>query len=427
LPSEVALPELGDSVTEATVTAWCKSVGDRVTAGETLLEVSTDKVDAEVPSPIDGILVAISAKVDDVVPVGGLLALIGTDGDAVPSPQVRHGEKARPIGADASKPERQPGVAESGSTSPSPTTEVERTRVADADPRLPPLPTLILPEAMPGKSGSSTTQATDGALPSRPASTERETASRLTPSSMSSGADTEVKMTKLRKTIADRMVQSLKTTAQLTSVIDVDVTAIGAVRAAHGPTFMARNGFKLSYMPFFAASCIRALASNRQLNASLNQEGTAIIRYESVGLAIAVDTARGLMAPVIPGAETLTMEALARAIDDVAKRSRDGSIGAGELVGGTFTLSNTGSRGSLFDTPILNPPQVGILATGAIRRLPRVVELGSGEEVISIRSICHVSLTYDHQVVDGADAARYLSDLRDLLEDAAYINSLLRA
>jgi len=223
------------------------------------------------------------------------------------------------------------------------------------------------------------------------------------------------KLTRIRRTIARRMVESLQIAAQLTSVVEVDVTAIAALRASHKDTFHARTGVKLSFLPFFAKAAITALAQHRVLNASLNEDITEVSFYDHCHLGMAVDSDRGLMVPVIRDAHTMSIEQLAKAIADKAERVRTGTISPDELSGGTFTVTNTGSRGALFDTPIINQPQTGILGTGTV--VERLVPTRrDGELCIDVRSMAYLSLSYDHRIVDGADAARFLTTVKDILE-----------
>ncbi len=231
---------------------------------------------------------------------------------------------------------------------------------------------------------------------------------------------TTVKMPRLRQVIAQRMSESLSTSAQLTTVQEVDVTRIAKLRARAKADFERREGVKLTFLPFFAKATIEALKAFPQVNASIDDEGKQVIYHGNVHLAIAVDTPRGLLVPVIKNAEDLNIAGLAKKIADVAARTRASKIGPDELSGGTFTITNIGSAGALFDTPIINQPQVGILGTGAIVKRPRVVAGPDGEDVIAVRSVCYLPLTYDHRLVDGADAGRFVTAVRARLEEGAF-------
>jgi 2-oxoglutarate dehydrogenase E2 component (dihydrolipoamide succinyltransferase) len=234
---------------------------------------------------------------------------------------------------------------------------------------------------------------------------------------------TTQKMTRLRKVIADRMLESLQTTAQLTTVVEVDVTRVATLRSRAKAAFEAREGVKLSFMPFFALAAVEALKVHPKLNAVINDETSEVTYHDVENLGIAVDTERGLIVPVIKNAGDLNIAGLARKVADLAERTRTNKIGPDELTGGTFTLTNTGSRGALFDTPILNKPQVGMLGTGSVVKRPVVVDTPDGE-VIAVRSMVYLALTYDHRLVDGADAARFLTTIKRRLEEGRFEGQL---
>jgi 2-oxoglutarate dehydrogenase E2 component (dihydrolipoamide succinyltransferase) len=238
------------------------------------------------------------------------------------------------------------------------------------------------------------------------------------PASVSAKRGTTEKMTRLRRLIAQRMVESLQTSAQLTTVVEVDVTKIARLRDRAKHDFEAREGVKLSFLPFFALAAVEALKNHPMVNASV--EDDQVVYHAQENLGIAVDTDKGLLVPVIRDAGDLNIAGLARKVADLAERTRTNKIGPDELGGGTFTLTNTGSRGALFDTPIINQPQVGILGTGAVVKRPIVVTDTDGGETIAIRSMVYLALTYDHRVVDGADAARFLSSMKERLEEGAF-------
>ena len=228
------------------------------------------------------------------------------------------------------------------------------------------------------------------------------------------------KLSRLRKVIATRMLESLQISAQLTTVVEVDVTEISRIRDRHKVAFAEREGVKLSFLPFFAKAAVEALKIYPQVNASLDIEAGTVTYPAGEHLGVAVDTERGLLVPVIKDAGDLSIPGLARKIADVAERTRTNKILPDELSGGTFTLTNTGSRGALFDTPIINQPQSAILGTGAVVKRPVVITDDKGGESIAVRQMAYLALTYDHRIVDGADAARFLSAIKSRLEGGAF-------
>jgi pyruvate dehydrogenase E2 component (dihydrolipoamide acetyltransferase) len=359
-PAEVTMPEFGESVTSATVTRWLKRVGDMVEVDEPLLEVSTDKVDTEVPSPVAGLILELLAAEEDMVDVGGVLARIGQPADQPPPPA---GPATAP---SAPQPTRSGGDA---------------------------------PSTAPARPAAAPVAAADGG---------------------DGLAGTAVPMSRLRQIIAQRMTESLAVSAQLTSVQEVDVTRIARLRQRAKLNFERREGVKLTFLPFFAKAVIEALGAFPAFNASVAADGKSVTYHREVHLAVAVDTPRGLLVPVIPDAQHLSLGGLARKIADVADRARSNSIKADELSGGTFTITNIGSVGALFDTPIINQPQVAILATGAIFRRPAVIAGPDGEDQLAVRSMCYLPLTYDHRVIDGADAGRFVGAVRARLEKGAF-------
>jgi pyruvate dehydrogenase E2 component (dihydrolipoamide acetyltransferase) len=413
------MPQLGETVSEGTVTRWLRGQGDSVAADEPLLEIATDKVSVEVPTVQPGVLVEILVREGETVPVGAPLAWLevgGLDSGETPVPAATNGgvapsrdpdPAARPTAKDDAPPaapagaaadERRPsplirrllkeaGLTAADVTASGPGGRILREDVAAAATRVAPAPRPPVPAA-----ASSVMKASASALPA---------GSRSEP------------LSRIRAVIAERMVSSLRTSAQLTSVVEVDVTQIAELRA--------RAGTKVSFLPFFARAAVEALESHAEVNASVDTVAGTVTYHDAIHLAIAVDTERGLLAPVIRDAGRLSLTGLAGAIADVAARTRDGSITADELSGGTFTLSNTGSRGALFDTPIINQPQVAILATGAVTRRPVVVsDPASGAEGIAIRSMVYLALTYDHRLIDGAIAAHFLVTLKQRLEGGRF-------
>ena len=464
--TSVTLPALGESVTEGTVTRWLKQVGDEVAVDEPLLEVSTDKVDTEIPSPVAGTLTEIKVDEDETVEVGAELAIIGSgdnaptgeDGSAddspsattqadgsesPPTPQPDAAESQPESGADAS-PEADDSAAEDE-------TEDQPTKDKDAAPSpstssssggngayVTPLVRKMAAEQGVDLSSVEGTgvggrirkqDVLDAAKAQKAAKEEPAAASASSGAGASSGdagassppAPSPLRgksepLSRLRKVIAKRMVESLQTSAQLTTVVEVDVTAISRLRDSVKQDFQSREGVKLSFMPFFAKASIDALKAHPSLNAAIDTEKGEVTYYDHENLSIAVDTEKGLLTPVIKDAGDLSVAGLARKIADIADRTRRNKIGPDELSGGTFTLTNTGSRGALFDTPIINQPQVAILGTGSVVKRAVVIDDANLGETIAVRRMMYLALTYDHRLVDGADAARFLTDVKQRLE-----------
>ncbi len=422
----ITMPALGESVSEGTVTRWLKNVGDSVAMDEALLEVSTDKVDTEIPSPVAGTLLAIDVPVDSTVPVGARLGLIGSANGAVPAAPVAPVVAAPVVSV----------VAAPGVSAPPVTAPVSAPVAAQADAYVTPIVRKLAAElgvnlstiqgsGIGGRIRKEDVQAAakPAAVQSAPsAATVTPAAAKSSPVAASPLRGTTVTMSRLRKVIAARMVESLQVSAQLTTVIEVDVTKISRLRDRAKATFEAREGVKLSFLPFFAVAVCEALKVHPVLNSSV--EGDQITYHGAEHLGIAVDTERGLLVPVIHNAGDLNMGGIARKISDLAARTRDNKVSPDELGGGTFTITNTGSRGALFDTPIINQPQVAILGLGAIVKRPMVVRGEDGGETIAIRSMVYLGLSYDHRVVDGADAARFLVTLKERLELGGFESDL---
>ena len=424
----ITMPALGESVSEGTVTRWLKNIGDSVAVDEALLEVSTDKVDTEIPSPVAGTLLAIDVAVDSTVPVGARLGLIGTSGAApVAAPAA---PKPAPVVATPA-----PVVAAPVVSAPAPVAAAPVTQPVDA--YVTPLVRKLANELgvnlanVKGTGIGGRIRREDIESLSKPATptyaapaptAAAPSAARPATVAVSPLRGTTVTMSRLRKVIAARMVESLQVSAQLTTVVEVDVTKISRLREKAKASFEAREGVKLSYLPFFAVAVCEALKQHPVLNSSV--EGDQITYHGTEHLGIAVDTDRGLLVPVIANAGDLNMGGIARKISDLAARTRDNKVTPDELGGGTFTLTNTGSRGALFDTPIINQPQVAILGLGAVVKRPMVVRGEDGGETIAIRSMVYLGLSYDHRVVDGADAARFLVTLKERLEGGAFESDL---
>jgi 2-oxoglutarate dehydrogenase E2 component (dihydrolipoamide succinyltransferase) len=467
--TSVTLPALGESVTEGTVTRWLKQPGDQVQVDEPLLEVSTDKVDTEIPSPASGTLLEIKVAEDETVEVGTELAVIGSgDGaaeqptqpapaqpEAPAAPQPASGAET-PMAAEAGEraaaeaqsqekaeaPEAAPAQAAPAEATPSRPTPAHAAPAGgggDGSPYVTPLVRKLATEHSvdlatlrgTGVGGrirkqdvlAAAEQARKAEQPAPAAAAPPAAPAAAAPAASQLRGST-VKMSRLRSIIARRMIESLQVSAQLTTVLEVDVSAIARLRQRAKAGFLAREGVKLSFLPFFAKATVEALKAHPSVNATIDTEKGEITYFDAEHLGIAVDTDRGLLVPVIRDAGDLNIAGLARKIADLADRTRNNKIMPDELSGGTFTLTNTGSRGVLIDTPIINQPQVGILGTGAVVKRPVVVTDDTGADSIAIRSMAFLSLTYDHRLVDGADAARFLGSIKQRLEGGQFEGDL---
>ena len=539
---EVTLPVLGESVTEGTVSRWLKRVGESVAVDEPLVEISTDKVDTEIPSPVAGILLEIRVQEDETASVGAVLAIVGepveTHAPAEPAPTEIPTTPTMPIappappvpmppappvpvppapvippvpvppapvappapippappvppaqpsvppvpsptGLDITPSPKEPpttgthAIAEPMSDAPYVTPLVRKLadengvdlasiqgsgvggRIRKQDilqaaapesapvqsaPELAPvqhapepqpapivvpqpvqaspMPPAPIPAAPPVPPTPPVLMPTAPAVPETQAEEDNEPAPR--PVAHSALAGTTEKMSRLRATIARRMVESLRVSAQLTATVEVDLTLISRLRAQVKQEFMAREGVKLTYLPFIAKAAIEALKQYPKVNATIDTDAGEITYPDGEHLGIAVDTPKGLLVPVIKDAGDLSVSGLAKKITDLSIRTRNNQLTPDELAGGTFTISNYGSAGTLFDTPIINQPQVAILGVGAIVRRPVAVSDPSLGEIVAIRDMVYVSLSYDHRLVDGADAARFLTSIKIRLEEGDF-------
>jgi pyruvate dehydrogenase E2 component (dihydrolipoamide acetyltransferase) len=453
----VLMPELGESVTEGTVTRWLKKVGDSVQVDEPLVEVSTDKVDTEIPSPVAGVLVSITADEDTTVPVGGELAQIGVGTDArapsapapapTPEPKPEPKPEAQPVSQPVSTPEPAAKQAPAPEPKPAPAPKAEPAPAqptaeagADGAPYVTPLVRKLASEnnidlaevtgtgvggrirkqdvlaAAEAKKAPAPAAPTPAAAPAAPAQ-----AAAPTPApALAHLRGTTQKASRIRQLTAAKTRESLQATAQLTQTHEVDMTKIVGLRARARAGFAEREGVNLTFLPFIAKAVIDALKTHPNINASYNEDTKEITYYDAEHLGFAVDTDQGLLSPVIHNAGDLSLAGLARAVADIATRARSSNLKPDELSGGTFTITNIGSQGALFDTPILVPPQAAMLGTGAIVKRPRVVVDESGNESIGVRSICYLPLTYDHRLIDGADAGRFLTTIKHRLEEGAF-------
>ena len=411
--TEVRMPALGESVTEGTVTTWLKAVGDAVDADEPLLEVSTDKVDSEVPAPVAGFLAEIRVPEDETVEVGTVVAIISeTAPSAAPAAPAVAAAPVAPVDpfpnastlaavATGAPVVATPAVA----TGSAYVTPIVRKLARD-------LGVDLATVSGTGVGGRVRREDVEAAAAPAPAAAPAAKVEAVREPSPLRG--TTEKMSRLRQTIARRMVESLQTAAQLTTVIEVDVTKVAAVRARSKDAFLAKHGTKLTFLPFFVKAATEALAYHPKINATINDKEVTYFDYEHVG--IAVDTPRGLLVPVMKNAGEKDIPGIAASINDLAARTRDSKIGPDELSGSTFTVTNTGSGGALFDTPVLNMPETAILGVGTIVKRPVVMKGADGADVIAIRSMVYLSLSYDHRLIDGGDASRFLMDVKKRLE-----------
>lgn len=454
MSESVKLPALGESVTEGTVTRWLKKVGDTIAVDEPLVEVSTDKVDTEIPSPVAGVIEQILVQEDETVEVGAVLAVIG-DGSGAGSAPAPAPAAVEPVAevAPAPAPVEAPVVA------PAPVVEAPvAAPVAQPAPVVAPAVAVApaVPVVTPAPAPVATNQSTDPGYVTplvrrlaaesgvdlsslsgtgvggriRKDDVLAATAAPVTAAAASAPAVAHVPgvasplrgttepMSRLRKVLAERAVASMVSTAQLTTVVEVDVTGIAQLRSRIQPQFVAKFGTKLNFMPFFALAAAEALRVHPKINASV--DGENIVYHGTENISFAVDTERGLLTPVLRDAASLNIAQIAGQIADLAARTRNNQLKPDELSGGTFTLTNTGSRGALFDTPVVFLPQVAILGTGVVTKRPVVVTDEFGNDSIAVRSMVYLALSYDHRIVDGADASRFLVDVKSRLEAANF-------
>jgi 2-oxoglutarate dehydrogenase E2 component (dihydrolipoamide succinyltransferase) len=450
----VTMPALGESVTEGTITRWLKQVGDRVEVDEALLEVSTDKVDTEIPSPVAGVLLEISAGEDSTVEVGGQLGVIGS----AQSASAQAPAAPAPTPAPASIPQsvwQPPEATQAQPPAPAPTPAPSAPSAAETHPSggqaegsngsapyVTPLVRKLATEnsvdlsvikgtGVGGRIRKQDVQAAIDAAkraaaaptpaPAAASPSAAAPATRVQVSADASGLrGTTQKLTRLRQIVAQRTRESLQVSAQLTQVVEVDVTRIAKLRARAKADFEQREGVKLTFLPFFALATVEALKQHPKLNASIDEEAKQVTYYGAEHLGIAVDTERGLLNAVIHNAGDLNLAGLAHKIADLAARTRANKVTPEELSGGTFSLTNLGSNGALFDTPIIQQPQVGILGVGVVTKRPVVVTDENGDDSIAIRSMAYLALTYDHRLVDGADAGRFLTTIKNRLYEGAF-------
>lgn len=439
----VEMPELGESVTEGTITQWLKSVGDKVEVDEPLLEVSTDKVDTEIPSPIAGTLVEILAEEDDTVDVGAVIARIG-DGSAAKAEPKKDEPKAEEPKEEPKKeeaPKEEPKKEEKPEPKAEPKKEEQRSSTTGEMPYVTPLVRKLAEKydidlstiEGTGVGGRIRKQdvvnAAKGGSEEKPAEAKSDAPKGSTASTKSVDPEkaklrgTTQKVNRIRQITAAKTLEALQISAQLTQLHEVDMTRVAELRKANKPAFQDKHGVNLTYLPFFCKAVVEALVSHPNVNASYNAESKEITYHADVNLAIAVDTPQGLLTPVIHKAQEKSLPELAKAIVELADRARNNKLKPNDLSGGTFTVTNIGSEGALSDTPILVPPQAGILGTGAIVKRP-VVVTENGSDAIAVRQMVFLPLTYDHQLIDGADAGRFLTTIKDRLETADFEGDL---
>lgn len=457
--SEVVLPALGESVTEGTVTRWLKKVGDSVAVDEPLVEVSTDKVDTEIPSPFAGTLQQILVQEDETVAVGAVLAIVGEGAATAAAPAMPEPvPAAHAVPVEAPAPAVVPVVAAPVAA---PVAAVAPPVVAAPAPVAAPIapapvvaPPVVPAPVAPAPASSSVDSDPNYITPivrklahdlgvnlaavrgtgvggrirkedvlafgsAAPAATQP---SAHVPAVASPLRGTTEPMSRLRKVLAERAVASMQQTAQLTTVVEVDVTRIANLRKRVQADFTAKAGVKLNFMPFFTLAAAEALQSHPKINSSV--DGDSIVFHPSENISFAVDTERGLLTPVIRDAGSLTLAQIAQQIADLADRTRNNQLKPDELSGGTFTLTNTGSRGALFDTPVVFLPQSAILGTGIVTKRPAVLTDSDGNDSIAVRSLVYLALSYDHRTIDGADASRFLTDMKTRLEAAQFEGNL---
>ncbi|MDH2455988.1 2-oxoglutarate dehydrogenase, E2 component, dihydrolipoamide succinyltransferase [Corynebacterium bovis] len=460
--TDVTMPELGESVSEGTITQWLKSVGDTVAVDEPLLEVSTDKVDTEVPSPVEGTLLEILAQEDDTVDVGAVIARVG-DASAAPSGGDSAGtdgkdeataekaeEKTEEKAPEASEPkgedkpeEKAPETSEKKAPEASSSSSQSSTGTEPGEGSLPYVTPLVRKLAEKHKvdlskvtgsgvggrirkqdvlaAAEDTTPATGAAGAGSPAGSRASTKS-VDPAKAELRGTTR-KVNRIRAITAKTTLTSLHSAAQLTQVHEVDMTHVAELRKARKQAFRDAHGVNLTYLPFFAKAIVEALVSHPNINASYNAETQEMTYHDKVNLGIAVDTPEGLLSPVIHDAQDMSLPELAKAIVDLADRARNKKLKPNDIAGGTFTITNIGSEGALTDTPILVPPQAAMIGTGAIVKRPVVISEDDSDS-IAIRQMVLLPMTYDHQVIDGADAGRFLTTVRDRLETADFEDDL---
>jgi len=454
--TKVEMPELGESVTEGTITTWLKSVGDMVEVDEPLLEVSTDKVDTEIPSPVEGTILEILAEEDDTVEVGDVIVIIGDAEAAVEEDNADEPEEAeepaeekaeeKPEPKEEKKPEpkKEEPKAEKAEKAESKNASA-KVNNGDNVPYVTPLVRKladkhgvdlnsvegtgvggrirkqdVLAAAEGGKAeGTAEAAATKGDEKAAPKGERANWSTKSVDPAKAELIGTTQRVNRIREITAAKMVESLQTTAQLTHVQEVDVTRVAELRKKVKPAFVEKHGANITYLAFFIKATAEALVSHPNVNASYDADAKEITYHSDVNIGIAVDTPMGLLVPVIKKAQDMNLADIAKAITDLASRARDKKLRPDDLSGATFTVTNIGSEGALLDTPVLTPPQAGILGTAAIEKRP-VIVTEDGIDSIAIRQMCYLPFTYDHQLIDGADAGRFVTTIKDRIEEGDF-------
>ena len=442
--ADITLPQLGETVTEGTITKWFKKVGDTVAADEPLFEVSTDKVDTEVPSPISGTLTEIRVAEGDTVPVGTVIAVVGVAGAALapaPAPVVAAPVVATPVvaapaptpapvvAAPAPTPARAPAATSNKLLSPvvrrlvaehgidvnalvgsGPGSRITREDVLDHIDRngLKATPAAPTPVAAPVVAAPAPAAAPTPAPSPAPAPVSR-------PAVVSSEREQVIALTKIRKLTGSHMIMSKSTSPHAFSVVEVDYANVDRARTAIKESWKAGEGFSLTYLPFISRAIVDALREFPHLNASIDGDNLIVHSYVDLGIAVDLDYT-GLLVPVVRNADGKRIRAIAREINDLASRARNRKLSPDEIQGGTFTISNNGSAGSVLTMPIINQPQVAIMSTDAIVRKPVVVTSSDGSESIAIHPVGNLSMSWDHRAFDGAYAGRFLARVKQILE-----------
>jgi len=457
--TDVEMPELGESVTEGTITPWLKEVGDMVEVDEPLLEVSTDKVDTEIPSPVEGTILEILAEEDDTVEVGDVIVIIGDAEAAVEEDNADEPEEAeepaeekaeeKPEPKEEKKPEpkKEEPKAEKAEKAESKNASA-KVNNGDNVPYVTPLVRKladkhgvdlnsvegtgvggrirkqdVLAAAEGGKSEGTAAAAAKGDEKAAPKGPRANWSTKSVDPAKAELIGTTQRVNRIREITAAKMVESLQTTAQLTHVQEVDVTRVAELRKKVKPAFVEKHGANITYLAFFIKATAEALVSHPNVNASYDADAKEITYHSDVNIGIAVDTPMGLLVPVIKKAQEMNLADIAKAITDLASRARDKKLRPDDLSGATFTVTNIGSEGALLDTPVLTPPQAGILGTAAIEKRP-VIVTEDGIDSIAIRQMCYLPFTYDHQLIDGADAGRFVTTIKDRIEEGDFESDL---
>ncbi len=453
--ADVVMPELGESVTEGTITQWLVSVGDTVNVDDPLLEVSTDKVDTEVPSPVAGTVLEILAQEDDTIDVGDVIVRIGEPGatpaaatpapEPTPEPEPAPAPAAEPApvaaAAPAPKP-AEPAPTPTPTPAPKPAASAPKHSKTTHVPYVTPLVrkladkhgidlTTVEGTGIGGRirkqdvlaAAAATDQTTQAASAVVEVDPRANWSTKSVDPAKAALIGTTVKVNRIREITATKMVEALQHSAQLTHLQEVDMTKVAELRKEAKPAFQAKYGVNLTFLPFFVKATVEALVLHPNVNASYNAATKEMTYHPDVNVAIAVDTERGLLTPIIHKAQNLTLPEIAQTIADLADRARNNKLKPNDLTGATFTITNIGSEGALSDTPILVPPQAGILGTAAIQKRP-VVVTEDGVDAIAIRQMCYIPFTYDHQVVDGADAGRFTATIKDRLQTGNFAADL---